>query len=302
MTSPPPLRTPRLTLRPITEADTDAIAALFVDPELSRFHAHDLTDRAEITALVHRRLGYLGPDGTGDWVFVHHDTVIGAGYLRTSTELPGGVLECGYYLAQAHWGSGLAREATEAILRHAHDTLAAPAVFALIHEQNERSLSLATTVGFLDIGSGEHHGGPHRVRVSFPTRTTGLHHVEIWVPDLARAELSWGWLLTELGYTEYQRWQHGVSWRLGSTYLVFEDSPARTGDLHDRRRPGLNHLALHAGSPERVEELAKAAPEHGWRLMFADRHPHAGGPDHYAAYLENADGYETELVATPDPT
>ena len=33
------------------------------------------------------------------------------------------------------------------------------------------------------------------------------------------------------------------------------------------------------------------------RLMFADRHPFAGGPDHRAAYLEDADGYEVELVA-----
>jgi hypothetical protein len=31
--------------------------------------------------------------------------------------------------------------------------------------------------------------------------------------------------------------------------------------------------------------------------MFPDRHPHAGGPDHYAAYLENTDGFEVELVA-----
>jgi hypothetical protein len=46
-----------------------------------------------------------------------------------------------------------------------------------------------------------------------------------------------------------------------------------------------------------VDSLWRYAPEHGWRLMFADRHPHAGGPDHYAAYLENQDGYEVELVA-----
>ncbi|MFD2027688.1 hypothetical protein [Promicromonospora aerolata] len=32
-------------------------------------------------------------------------------------------------------------------------------------------------------------------------------------------------------------------------------------------------------------------------LLFPDRHPHAGGPDHYAAYLENEDGYEVEVVA-----
>jgi len=27
------------------------------------------------------------------------------------------------------------------------------------------------------------------------------------------------------------------------------------------------------------------------------RYPHAGGPDHCAAYLENEDGFEVELVA-----
>ncbi len=39
------------------------------------------------------------------------------------------------------------------------------------------------------------------------------------------------------------------------------------------------------------------APEHGWQLLFSDRHPHAGGPDTYAAYLEDADGFEVEVVA-----
>ena len=66
---------------------------------------------------------------------------------------------------------------------------------------------------------------------------------------------------------------------------------------HDRLRPGLNHLAFYAASREHVDSLWRYAPEHGWRLLFADRHPHAGGPDHYAAYLENADGFEVEIVA-----
>jgi hypothetical protein len=33
--------------------------------------------------------------------------------------------------------------------------------------------------------------------------------------------------------------------------------------------------------------------------MFTDRHPFAGGPEHRAAYLEDSDGYEVELVAGP---
>lgn len=125
----------------------------------------------------------------------------------------------------------------------------------------------------------------------------GLHHVEFWVPDLASAERSWGWLLGELGWTLFQHWERGRSWRLGATYLVFEESPALSTRVHNRRAPGLNHLAFHVGPPSVVDRLTAQAPEHGWSLMFSDRHPHAGGPDHYAAYLEDSLGYEVELVA-----
>ena len=124
-----------------------------------------------------------------------------------------------------------------------------------------------------------------------------LHHVELWVPDLARAERSWGWLLTALGAELHQSWEHGRSWRKDGAYVVVEQSPALAGDRHERRAPGLNHLAFHAGSAAELDALVAEAPAHGWRLMFADRHPFAGGPDHRAAYLEDDDGYEVELVA-----
>ncbi|MFC4118384.1 VOC family protein [Nonomuraea zeae] len=130
-----------------------------------------------------------------------------------------------------------------------------------------------------------------------PAAAGTLHHVEIWVPDLHRALASWQWLLEELGYALFQDWPDGRSWRLGATYLVLEQSPALTSDLHDRRRPGLNHLAFHAGQRSLVDAMVERAPEHGWSLLFPDRHPYAGGGRHYAAYLENADGFEVELVA-----
>ena len=128
----------------------------------------------------------------------------------------------------------------------------------------------------------------------------GLHHVELWVPDLARAVAGWGWLLGELGFEPYQDWPAGRSWRLGDAYVVVEQSPAMAAGAHDRLRPGLNHLAFHAGDRARVDQLVTDAGAHGWSLMFADRHPFAGGPDHYAAYLEDVDGFEVELVAAPE--
>jgi len=124
-----------------------------------------------------------------------------------------------------------------------------------------------------------------------------LHHVELWVPDLDRAAASLGRLLEQLGYALFQSWDGGRSWRLGPTYVVVEQSPALTAERYDRCRPGLNHLAFHVEDAAVVEELAVDAVRHGWRLMFPERHPYAGGERHYAAYLENDDGFEVELVA-----
>jgi catechol 2,3-dioxygenase-like lactoylglutathione lyase family enzyme len=126
-----------------------------------------------------------------------------------------------------------------------------------------------------------------------------LHHVELWVPDLAGATRPWGWLLEELGWTAYQDWPAGRSWRNGDTYLVLEQSPALSGSVHARLAPGLNHLAFTVAGRDEVDRLAAGAQQHGWALMFTDRHPHAGGPDSYGAYLEDAWGYEVELAAGP---
>ena len=130
-----------------------------------------------------------------------------------------------------------------------------------------------------------------------PLTIGALHHIELWVPDLNRATEQWGWLLTEMGYQPYQQWPDGRSWRLDQTYLVIEQSPDLSAAAHDRMRPGLNHLAFHAGTRSNVDRLATQAPDHGWMLLFPDQHPHAGGPAQYAAYLANTDQYEIELIA-----
>ncbi|MFG2653066.1 trifunctional class I SAM-dependent methyltransferase/NUDIX hydrolase/VOC family protein [Streptomyces sp. NPDC048436] len=125
----------------------------------------------------------------------------------------------------------------------------------------------------------------------------GVHHVELWVPEFAEAERSWGWLLEELGHVPEQRWARGRSWRRGASYVVLEQSPDMRSGAHDRRSPGLNHLAFHVASRAELDRLVAEGPDHGWSLLFPERHPHAGGAGHRAAYLEDAAGYEVELVA-----
>ena len=130
-----------------------------------------------------------------------------------------------------------------------------------------------------------------------------VHHLEIWVPDLAASRPRWAWLLNSLGWRDFQDWPVGHSWRAeDGSYLVIEESPDMTAPAHERNRPGLNHLALNADSRQQVDEITVAAPHYGWSILFEDRHPHAGGPDHYAAFLVDDDGYEVEIVAPPGST
>ena len=126
-----------------------------------------------------------------------------------------------------------------------------------------------------------------------------INHIELWVPDFVRGAASWGWLLEELGYQRYQEFPAGISWRLPATgmYIVLEQSPDMLAIEHNRHRPGLNHLAFDAGSRDTVDRLTRESVTHGWRMLFADRHPFAGGSNHYAAYLEDQNGFEVELIA-----
>jgi len=290
--SDPAVRRP---FRPVEERDVTALTTVLANRKLNRYLALDFTEPNAVRDLVDGGLRNDGPPGTGLFVIERDGRIAGVAHLRVSRNLPGGVLECGWAVTPEHWGTGLAEEVATALVRTG--LALRGAVFALVNDENTRARRFAARVGFLDIGGRDYHGAPHRVFLALPAAHAGVHHVELWVADLAAAEASFGWLFAELGWHEYQRWDRGVSWRHGDSYVVVEDSPARTGDRHDRTAPGINHLALHAGTRADVDRITAAAPEHGWRLMFADRHPHAGGEHHYAAYLENADGFEVELVA-----
>lgn len=144
---------------------------------------------------------------------------------------------------------------------------------------------------------GQETAAPELPSTGAHPRTGAIHHVEIWVPDLEPAIESMGWIFAQLGFEASDAWATGRLWRGGESYLVIEAGPDVQTARHERKRPGVNHLAFHAGSRKNVDRLAAAALGHGWTLMFGDRHPFAGGEQHYAAYLENAAGFEVELVA-----
>ena len=125
-----------------------------------------------------------------------------------------------------------------------------------------------------------------------------LHHIEIYVSNLNKTVEFWDWFLSELGYSVYQSWEQGVSWKLGDTYIVFVQTEERFQDIdYHRCRVGLNHLAFHAESREQVDKITQVLEKRGITILYKDSHPFAGGPDYYAVYFEDPDRIKVELVA-----
>lgn len=125
-----------------------------------------------------------------------------------------------------------------------------------------------------------------------------LHHVEINVSDLTKSIQFWGWLLGELGYSEYQQWDTGQSWKIADTYLVFVQADKTfISDGFHRRRIGLNHLAFYGESKKQINELTEKIVAKGIPILYEDKHPFAGGPSHYAVFFEDPDRIKVEVVA-----
>ncbi|AYC28984.1 VOC family protein [Paenisporosarcina cavernae] len=123
-----------------------------------------------------------------------------------------------------------------------------------------------------------------------------LHHVELYVSNLAKTIEFWGWLLEELGYEEFQSWEKGRSWKLGETYLVFVQTEERFLDIpYHRSRVGLNHLAFHADSVEEVDMLRGKLADRGVPFLYADRYP-SRQEKPYAIFFEDPDRIKVEIV------
>ncbi len=129
-------------------------------------------------------------------------------------------------------------------------------------------------------------------------KTGMLHHVEIYVSDLKRSTEFWSWFLSELGYTLFQEWEQGKSYKLGETYLVFVQVEDKHLDQpYHRCKAGLNHLAFHAASRKQVDDITESLRQKGITILYEDKHPYAGGEGHYAVYFEDPERIKVELVA-----
>lgn len=125
-----------------------------------------------------------------------------------------------------------------------------------------------------------------------------IHHIELYVSNLNESSVFWGWLLEELEYKPFQKWNEGRSWKWGASYIVLvqvEEAYLDAG--YHRKRVGLNHLAFHAKSRLHVDHLKNQLEKKGIEILYKDKYPYAGGKGQYAIYLEDPDRIKIEVVA-----
>ncbi len=170
MTRPPTgIRTERLLVRSIREADHPDLCAVFTDPEAMRFIGDGSIRTPDE---VRRRMARMGDlertRRLSFWAVELREadieagappgTVIGdCGLVPIAHEGP--EIELGYRLARRFWGRGYATEAARAVLAHAFDRLALERVVAVTLPGNLASQRVLEKIGMRRVGPTDRYYG-----------------------------------------------------------------------------------------------------------------------------------------------
>jgi NAD-dependent deacetylase len=154
------IATPRLMLRPVLPRDTEAMHALWTDPEVRRFLWDDTVIQLETSAAVTRAsAAEFAARRFGLWsLHVRGEAGPIAGFCGLRTEGIGAEPELLFGLLPAFWRQGLAREAAAAVLTYGFDTIGLPRVVAATDAPNERSARTLAALGMTRERRGDHHG------------------------------------------------------------------------------------------------------------------------------------------------
>jgi RimJ/RimL family protein N-acetyltransferase len=148
------IRTDRLLLRPLTEADVDDLVALDADPEVRRFLARDATSRAAIECELLPRIleQYERHPGFGRWAAIELATgeFVGWFELEASDGEPGAA-ELGYRLRRSAWGKGYATEGACALVDWAFAELGVDRVYAETMAVNAASRRVLEKAGLRNV-------------------------------------------------------------------------------------------------------------------------------------------------------
>jgi [ribosomal protein S5]-alanine N-acetyltransferase len=172
------LHTPRLEIRPWTQADVGAFHAIWGDPEVIFWGA--AKDREASSAVLEK---FLARCAGRPWPVAWHAVmervpgdVVGNAMLEPARVAAGeavgnvvlqpaafapGDLEVGWHLRRDAWGRGYASEAARALIDEAFARLPIDRLTCAILPDNHRSQRVAARLAFTRVGPIVHAGLPH---------------------------------------------------------------------------------------------------------------------------------------------
>jgi ribosomal-protein-alanine N-acetyltransferase len=151
------LETPRLILRPLCEADLDALTALRADPEVAR-HLGQSRTREEMAERVAKIVDHWQRHGFGIFALLDKTGSRFVGYRGVAYLHHLNHPEVSYGLASALWGQGLATEALRCCLQHVFEVMALPRVVGVAEVENVASQRVMDKAGMRLQGPYEYDG------------------------------------------------------------------------------------------------------------------------------------------------
>jgi len=144
----PVLKTERLTLRGISEADTQMIVRLRSNPDVYRYFTapHEITEQEHITwyknsyLLNENRMDWMAFDASGKFVGIF-------GVKRDNQDSV--EAEISYILSPEQYKKGYATEAVERLIQFCQEGWHCIYVSAEIHEDNNDSIHFVKKLGFV---------------------------------------------------------------------------------------------------------------------------------------------------------
>jgi RimJ/RimL family protein N-acetyltransferase len=174
-TSAPTLETQRLTLTGQTLGDFQDSAALWADPEVTRFIGGRPFTESESWVRLIRNAGHWAALGFGMWVVRERESGRYVGEMgfhelrRDTTPSFHGVPEAGWVMNPFAHGKGYATEALTAIMGWCDTALKAPRTVCIIDPSNEASLRVASRIGYVEFARTSFNDHPTIILERFNT-------------------------------------------------------------------------------------------------------------------------------------
>lgn len=161
------LNTERLLLRPIENADAEALFEMDSNPNVHLYLGNEpLTDIEDCHGYIEHIQNQYIKNGIGRFVIVlkeTNETIGWAGIKFITEEEENGHInfhDIGYRLQEKHWRKGYALEAATAWLHHAFTIMKIPTIYASAHVDNLGSNTILKKIGLQQKGTYSHHGIP----------------------------------------------------------------------------------------------------------------------------------------------